>query len=152
RAVLQQALSLGREWLDEEEAKQVLQAYGIPTVRTVRVRDTDEAVIAAGTIGYPVGLKILSPQILHKSDVGGVALNLGSAEEVRATAVRMRQRVARSMPQATVTGFSVQQMARRPRAHELIVGITDDPVFGPVVLFGAGGTAVEVRKDRAVGL
>jgi len=152
RTVLRQALALGREWLDEEEAKQVLRAYGIPTVRTVRVRDTEEAVIAAGNIGYPVVLKILSPQILHKSDVGGVALNLLSAEDVRAAAIRMRQRVARTSPQATVTGFSVQAMAQRPRAHELIVGIADDAVFGPVLLFGAGGTAVEVRKDRSVGL
>jgi acetyltransferase len=152
RTVLRQALALGREWLDEEEAKQVLRAYGIPTVRTVRVRDIEEAVIAGGDIGYPVALKILSPQIPHKSDVGGVALNLGSAEEVRAAAVRMRQRVARTSPQATITGYSVQAMAQRPQAHELIVGIAEDPVFGPVLLFGAGGTAVEVRRDRAVGL
>jgi acetyltransferase len=103
-------------------------------------------------IGFPVALKILSPQIVHKSDAGGVALGLGSAEEVRMAAVRMRQRIAHQQPQAHVLGFTVQAMASRAGAHELIVGIASDPVFGPVVLFGEGGTAVELRKDRAVGL
>ena len=152
RAVLAQALAEGREWLEEQEAKQVLQAYGIPTVRTVRVHDGEEAAAAARDIGFPVALKVLSPQIVHKSDVGGVALHLASAEEVRDAVVRMRQEVARRSPHAHVTGFTVQAMAHRPRAHELIVGIADDRVFGPVVLFGEGGTAVEVRKDRAVAL
>lgn len=152
REVLRQALARGREWLDEEEAKRVLQAYGIPVVETVRARDVEEAVVAAGDIGYPVALKILSPQVVHKSDVGGVVLNLATAEEVRTAAVRMRQRVARLSPHATVTGFTVQAMAHRPRAHELIVGIADDAVFGPVVLFGAGGIAVELLKDRALAL
>lgn len=152
RAILRQALASGREWLEQEDARRLLQAYGIPTVATRRVRDVDEAVAAAGDIGYPVALKVESQQIVHKSDVGGVALNLGSAEEVRNAAVRMRQRVARQSPHAHVSGYVVQAMAQRPRAHELIVGIADDPVFGPVVLFGAGGTAVEVRKDRAMAL
>ncbi|MBC5783469.1 bifunctional acetate--CoA ligase family protein/GNAT family N-acetyltransferase [Ramlibacter sp. USB13] len=152
REVVRQALARGREWLDETEARQVLEAYGVPMVQTRRARDVEEAVAAASDIGYPVALKILSPQVLHKSDVGGVALHLGSGEEVRVAAVRMRQRVARLSPQASVTGFTVQAMAQRPRAHELIVGVAEDAVFGPVLLFGAGGTAVEVRKDRAVAL
>ncbi|HEY0823633.1 MAG TPA: bifunctional acetate--CoA ligase family protein/GNAT family N-acetyltransferase, partial [Ramlibacter sp.] len=152
QAVLAQALAEGREWLEEQEAKQVLLAYGIPTVQTLRVRDAQEAAAAAEDIGFPVALKVLSPQIVHKSDVGGVALNLASAEDVRAAAVRMRQEVARRSPHAHVTGFTVQAMAHRPRAHELIVGIADDSVFGPVILFGDGGTAVEIRKDRAVAL
>lgn len=152
RAVLREALDEGRAWLDEAQAKQVLQAYGIATVPTVGVRDAQEAVEAAEDLGYPVVLKILSPQIVHKSDVGGVALHLSSAQEVRAAAVRMRQEVARKSPQAHVAGFTVQKMAHRPHAHELIVGIADDAVFGPVILFGAGGTAVEVRRDSALGL
>ena len=147
-----QALHQGREWLDEEQAKLLLQAYRIPTVETHKVHDVDEAVAAAARIGYPVALKILSPQIVHKSDVGGVALGLHSADELRAAAVRMRQRVAHLMPQAHVLGFTVQAMAQRRGARELIVGIASDAVFGPVVLFGEGGTAVELRKDRAVGL
>ena len=152
RAMLREALANGREWLDEVQAKKVLEAYGIRTVRTQRVRDVEETGRAADEIGYPVAIKILSPQILHKSDVGGVALNLGSAAEVRAAAQRMRESVARTHPHAQVLGFSVQAMLRRPEGHELILGIADDPVFGPVVLFGAGGTAVEIRKDRAVDL
>jgi acetyltransferase len=152
RELLDKALRDGREWLDEEQAKLLLQAYGIPTVETRKVRDAEEAVVAAADIGFPVALKILSPQILHKSDVGGVALNLETADEVRGAAVRMRQRVAHQQPQAHVLGFTVQAMAQRRGAQELIVGIASDAVFGPVVLFGEGGTAVELRKDRAVGL
>lgn len=150
--VIQAVLRSGREWLDEVQAKAVLQAYGIPSVETAKVRDVEEAVDAAARIGFPVALKILSPQILHKSDVGGVALDLGSGDEVRAAAIAMRQRVARDCPQAHVTGYTVQAMAHRPGAHELILGIASDAVFGPVVLFGEGGVAVEVRKDRAVAL
>jgi acetyltransferase len=152
RALMKEALQNGREWLDEEQAKNVLGAYGIPVVDTRRVRDADEAVAAAQQIGFPVALKILSPDILHKSDVGGVALGLASPDEVRIAIVRMRQRVARQQPGARVLGFTVQAMAARSGAHELIVGISTDAVFGPVVLFGEGGTAVELRKDGAVGL
>ncbi len=152
RALMEHAAKEGHEWLDEEQAKNVLKAYGIPVVETRRVRDAQEAVDAAELIGYPVALKIVSPQIVHKSDVGGVALGLTSAEEVRGAAVRMRQRVAHAQPQAHVAGFTVQAMAHRAGAHELIVGVASDPMFGPVVLFGEGGTAVELRKDRAVAL
>jgi acetyltransferase len=152
QALLDRALREGREWLDEEQAKLLLQAYGIPTVETLRAHDAEEAVAAATRIGFPVVLKIVSPQILHKSDVGGVALSLESADEVRAATVRMRQRVAHLQPHAQVLGFTVQAMAQRRGAHELIVGIASDAVFGPVILFGEGGTAVELRKDRAVGL
>jgi len=152
QGLLDEALREGRAWLDEEQAKSLLQAYGIPVVDTRRARDAEEAVFAATQIGFPVALKILSPQIVHKSDVGGVALSLASVDEVRTAAIRMRQRVARQQPQAHVLGFTVQAMASRPGAHELIVGIASDPVFGPTVLFGEGGTAVELRKDRALGL
>jgi acetyltransferase len=99
-----------------------------------------------------VALKILSPQITHKSDVGGVVLDLDAPDAVAAAAVAMRERVKRARPDATLTGFAVQSMVRRPDAHELIVGVSTDAVFGPVILFGAGGTAVEVIADRAVGL
>ncbi|WP_374668745.1 GNAT family N-acetyltransferase [Ramlibacter sp.] len=152
RAILQAALRDGREWLDEADAKAVLVAFGIPTVPTRRVQDAEEAVRAAQQLGFPVALKIVSPEITHKSDVGGVVLDLHSEEELVAAAARMRQLVARDRPQARVLGFTVQSMVRRPRARELIVGVASDPVFGPVLLFGAGGTAVELLGDRAVGL
>ena len=142
----------GREWLNDEEAMELLAAYGLPVVPTRTVRDAEEAVGVARELGFPVALKVVSRQIQHKSDVGGVALNLGSPEEVRAAAMQMRLRVAARSPQAHVAGFTVQRMVQRPRARELIVGMAADPVFGPVVLFGAGGTAVEVQPDRALDL
>jgi acetyltransferase len=152
RALLEAALAEGRAELDETEAKALLAAYGIPVVATRRVPGTETAVAAADEIGYPVVLKILSPQISHKSDVGGVALDLGSAGEVRQAAEAMLQRVARLRPDARISGFTVQAMVHRPRAHELIVGLASDAVFGPVLLFGQGGTAVEVVADRALAL
>jgi acetyltransferase len=99
-----------------------------------------------------VALKIVSPQISHKSDVGGVALDIEHEAALRDAALAMLRRVSASQPQAGITGFSVQTMVRRPRALELIVGASIDPLFGPVILFGAGGTAVEVVADRAVAL
>ena len=151
-AMVARAVEGGREWLDEVQAKELLNAYRIPTVTTLRARDADEAVHAATQIGFPVALKIISPQVIHKSDVGGVALNLGSAEEVRAAAVRMRQSVARLRPGASVHGFAVQAMARRKHSRELIVGISNDRVFGPVILCGSGGVDVEQNKAHAVAL
>ncbi|NKI94172.1 bifunctional acetate--CoA ligase family protein/GNAT family N-acetyltransferase [Rhizobacter sp. SG703] len=143
----------GRELLQEHEAKAVLAAYGIPVVRTLRVdADADAAAEAAGRIGYPVALKIASPDITHKSDVGGVALGLADEASLRAAAARMLDTVRRVLPQARVGGFNVQAMASRPMAQELIVGASIDPSFGPVLMMGHGGTAVEVLADRAIGL
>ncbi|MFY9511324.1 MAG: acetate--CoA ligase family protein, partial [Rubrivivax sp.] len=151
RAPIDAALAQGRTLLSEPEAKAVLAACGIAVAGTHEVPpDADAAVQAAQAIGYPVALKILSPQISHKSDVGGVALHLDDEAALRAAATAMLARVARLRPDAQLQGFSVQAMVRRPRALELIVGAALDPLFGPVLLFGAGGTAVEVVADRAV--
>jgi acetyltransferase len=152
RRVVDAALAQGREWLDETQAKALLAAYGIPVVATRAVRNGDQAAAAAAQIGYPVVLKIASAQISHKSDVGGVALNLQSEAEVRAAASAMEQRVHTLRPDAQLAGFTVQAFVRRAHAHELIVGVATDPLFGPTVLFGQGGTAVEVLRDRAVAL
>ena len=152
QALMEAARRDGREWLDEHESKALLHAYGIPTVETRSVGGVNEALRAAEAIGFPVALKILSPQILHKTDVGGVALNLRSADEVRAAADRMLQQVARLRPDASVRGFTVQQMAVRPGARELILGLTCDPVFGPVLLCGSGGVEVELHRRHAVAL
>ena len=151
-AIIGGVLAEGRRILTEPEAKELLATYGIPVVVTRTAPGVEEAVLAAGVIGFPVAIKILSQDISHKSDVGGVALDLDSAEAVRAAAQRMLKRVASLLPDARVDGFSVQQMARRPEAHELIVGVATDPVFGPVVLFGQGGIAVEVTADHAIAL
>ncbi|MDB5917458.1 MAG: family N-acetyltransferase [Massilia sp.] len=152
RKVIEAALADGRYWLSEVESKAVLAAYGIPVVHTRFAADVEAAVAAAREIGFPVAVKIVSPQVNHKSDVGGVALDLDTQDAVRAAAQRMQKRLAELLPQAVLTGFSVQQMARRPDAHELIVGAATDAVFGPVILFGQGGIAVEVTADHAVAL
>jgi acetyltransferase len=136
----------------EPEAKAVLAAYGIPTVETHIASSPKDAAAAAEEIGYPVAVKILSPDITHKTDVGGVALNVETCEGVRMAAQGMQERIAEELPKARVFGFTVQAMANRPGAHELIVGMSTDPVFGPVILFGEGGTAVEVIADRNIAL
>lgn len=146
------ALDEGRELLTEPEAKALLTAYGISVVETRVVSNAEEATAAAAVIGFPVVLKILSQDISHKSDVGGVALELNGPEDVRVAAEIMLKRVRTLRPDAAVAGFTVQAMIRRPRAHELIIGVASDPVFGPIILFGQGGTAVEAVADRAVAL
>lgn len=153
QVVVERALAEGCEWLSEPQAKAVLAAYGIAvaTTRTVPA-DAGAAALAARQIGFPVALKVLSPQISHKSDVGGVALDLEDEAAVRAAATAMAARVQRRRPDAVLQGYTVQSMVRRAHARELIVGASIDPVFGPVILFGQGGVAVEVLADRAIGL
>lgn len=152
RRVITEALAEGREMLTEPEAKAVLQAYDMPTVETKVAKTPAECRRLALEMKPPLVVKIVSPDLTHKSDVGGVALNLETPDEVGAVAESMLKRLQAHHPQARLTGFSVQEMARRPGAHELIIGATTDPIFGPVILFGQGGTAVEVIGDRAVAL
>jgi len=138
--------------MNEPDAKAVLQAYGIPVVAT-RVAGTPvEAAEIANGLGFPVALKVLSPDVTHKTDVGGVHLFLDSADAVRAAADAILAEVPAKQPGARIDGFTVQPMASRPGAFELILGVATDPIFGPVILFGHGGTAVEVIGDRAVAL
>ncbi|MFM6985907.1 MAG: GNAT family N-acetyltransferase [Hydrogenophaga sp.] len=153
RAIVEAVLREGREVLTEPEAKALLAAAGLPMVPTQVVKPcADEAVVAADALGYPVVLKILSHAISHKSDVGGVRLAIGSAPELRQVCAEMLQRVREQRPGADVQGFTVQPMVKMRHAHELIVGASVDRLFGPVILFGAGGTAVEVLADRALAL
>ena len=153
RDIVETVLTSGRELLTEPEAKDFLAAAGLPVVPTRTVgAEPQEARAAADAMGYPVALKILSHEITHKSDVGGVRLNIGSAAELTEACLAMLARVREVRPDAVVLGFTVQPMVRKKHAHELIVGVSVDPVFGPVVLFGDGGTAVEVLADRALGL
>lgn len=153
RALIARVLADGRDMLAEHEAKALLDAYGIPVVPTVAVAaDPEVAARAAEKLGYPVALKIVSPELSHKSDVGGVRLGLGDAAAVREAARAMLERIRSARPDAHLEGFTVQPMAVRPHAQELILGASVDPVFGPVLLFGQGGTAVEVIADRVIGL
>ncbi len=151
-AILRRAVDAGHEWLDPEEAHALLRAYGIDTAPTTMARTGDEAAQAALDIGFPVAVKLVSQQVVHKSDVGGVALGLTSVDEVHTTTIRMRQQVARLLPGAQVAGFAVQGMVKRAHGREFIAGIASDPVFGPVLLFGRGGTDVELSKDHAIAL
>lgn len=152
RATIDTALIEGRSLMTEPEAKELLAAYGIPVALTRTAGSAEDAADAAAGIGYPVALKILSPDISHKSDFGGVALDIEDEAGLHAAAKAMLARIAANAPQARVEGFTVQQMIRRPKAHELLVGASVDPQFGPVILFGQGGTAVEVVADKALAL
>jgi acetyltransferase len=152
KAWVKNALSSNRRVLTEPESKAVLAAYGVPIVKTHVANTPEGAASIAEEMGFPVAVKILSPDIIHKSDVGGVVLDLDSPNAVRAAAQAMQRRLRELLPDAALTGFTVQAMARRPRAFELIIGVASDPVFGPVILFGQGGTAVEVIGDHAIAL
>ncbi len=151
-SIVEQALGDNRSWLNELEAKQVLAAYGIPVASTQQATTPDEAVSCAARIGGPVAIKIISPDITHKSDVGGVALDLASPQAVRDAAIAMHERITQLRPEARLGGFSVQPMVRRPGAYELLIGATEDRQFGPVIMFGQGGTAVEIINDKALAL
>jgi len=152
RALVAKALAAGRTILTESESKEILAAYGIPVVETRTAHEVSELGPLAAAIGFPVALKILSPDITHKSDVGGVALNLTSPGDLERAARAMLARCRELQPKARLEGFTVQKMIRRGGAQELLAGIALDRTFGPVVIFGRGGTAVEVIGDRALGL
>ncbi|HKQ22835.1 MAG TPA: bifunctional acetate--CoA ligase family protein/GNAT family N-acetyltransferase [Burkholderiales bacterium] len=152
RTIVGKVLDEGREILTEVEAKGILQTYGVPVVTTRIATSPEAAARLADEMGFPVAVKILSPDVTHKSDVGGVALNLESGHAVWEAAQEMEARLRRMLRHARLAGFTVQRMAQRPGAVELIVGAATDATFGPVVLFGHGGTAVEVIGDRTVAL
>ncbi len=151
-AILDAALAAGRDWLTEPEAKELLKAYGIPVAETRIAADPAGAAAAAAALGGVVAVKILSPDITHKSDLGGVVLNLETPEAAGAAAEAVIRRIRAARPDARIDGVTVQQMIRRPGAHELILGLSEDRLFGPVILFGAGGKAVEVLADTAMAL
>lgn len=150
-AVLAAVRAAGRRLLTEYESKQVLAAYGIPTVETRAAASEDEAVAAARAIGYPVVVKLLSETLTHKTDVGGVCLNLPDDDAVRGAFRTIRASVAEKAGGGHFGGVTVQPMIRTD-GYELIVGSALDPQFGPVLLFGSGGRLVEVYRDRALGL
>lgn len=151
RDLIHRTIADGREWLDTAEIAEFLACYGIPFARTAAAADAKAATAAAQRIKSTVALKIRSRDIVHKSDVGGVVLNLAGSE-VEVAAQRMIENVTRAVPNARIDGFTVQEMIHRPGAYELIAGVTTDPTFGPVVLFGHGGTAVEIVGDKSLEL
>jgi acetyltransferase len=148
--IMQRVTRENRETLTEAEAKQFLEAYGIPTVKTYLAKTENEAVTMANRIGYPVVLKVHSPEITHKTDVGGVMLNLNDENELRAAYQKIYENLERNAASAEVDGVTVQSMILK-KGYEVIIGSKKDPLFGPIVLFGMGGILVELFKDRAIG-
>ncbi len=149
------AAAEGRRMLTEPEAKAAIAAYGIPVPETVVAASPDEAGQAAERLlktSPAVVVKLLSKAISHKSDIGGVVLGIDSVEAARAAAQAIERRVREKAPDADIAGYAVQPMIVRKHAQELIMGMSRDPIFGPSILFGAGGTAVEVVNDTAVAL
>ncbi len=156
RLLIEGVLAERRQVLTEMESKALLAAFHIPVTRTMLARSANEAMLIASQLGYPVALKIDSPDITHKSDVQGVMLNVHNATQVRDRYQEMLQAVALAQPGARIHGVTVQPMAGRPlgkdRGREVLVGLTTDEAFGPVITFGAGGTMVELIADRAMEL
>lgn len=152
RLLIESVLAERRRTLTEMESKALLAAFHIPVTQTVLARSANEAMMLATQMGFPVALKIDSPDISHKSDVQGVALNIQSGSAARDTYNEMVARVKRLQPQARINGVTVQKMARARRGQEVCVGLVTDEAFGPTVVFGAGGTMIELIADRAMEL
>jgi acetyltransferase len=152
RMIIEGALQEKRKVLGEMESKALLSAFRIPVAQTMVARSPNEALLIAQQLGFPVAMKINSPDITHKSDVGGVRLNLVNAQEVRTAYHEIIESVMLHQPKARVIGISIQPQIVKPNGRELMVGVTNDAVFGPVITFGAGGTTVEIMGDRSVAL
>ena len=155
RAIVETALGAGQRWLDPLATHALLKAYGIPSAPVLHARDAHEAMDLAQPLleqGASVALKILSPDIPHKSEVDGVRLNLSTLAAVQAAATSILARARELRPDARIDGLLVQPTIVRPKSRELIAGIADDATFGPVIVFGRGGTAVEVINDKALAL
>ena len=152
QAVIDAALAADRDWLNPAESKEVLDAFGIPVVRSLPAHSAAEAAERAREVGFPVAMKILSPDIAHKTDVNGVRLNLVDERDVRGAYSRMLADVAAARPDAELQGVLIEPMYREQNRRELMIGVVRDPVFGPAISFGLGGIFVEVIRDRAVAL
>jgi len=152
RLIIESVLNEQRHTLTEPESMAVLNAFHIPTVRNGIARSANEALIVAESIGFPVALKVLSTDISHKSDAGGVRLNINSAHEVRSVYRQLIDEVQSKVPGAAITGVTVEKMYRSSNGRELMIGIIRDPVFGPVISFGSGGTTVEIMGDSVISL
>jgi len=151
-ALVGRALDAGRTQLSGPESKALLEAFRIPVARTLSAPDPEAAVRAAREVGFPVVMKIDSPDVTHKSDVGGVRLAIPDAEAVRAAFADIVAGVAARKPSARIAGVTVEPLVARPHGRELMVGVARDAIFGPAISFGAGGIAVEVLRDRTVAL
>ncbi|MDO8726418.1 MAG: bifunctional acetate--CoA ligase family protein/GNAT family N-acetyltransferase [Candidatus Methanoperedens sp.] len=150
-SIIRNAVKEERYTLTETESKKFLEYYDIPVVKTRVARTADEAAMCASQTGYPVAVKILSPQITHKTDVGGVKLDINSEPELRLAFDEIIQSAKEHIPDAQISGVTVQKMIKK-KGIEIILGAKTDPLFGPVIMFGRGGIDVEIYKDVAIGL
>ena len=150
REMLDQAIAAGRDQLTEIEAKKLLSLYGIPATKSQLANCEEEAMRLAQTIGYPVVMKVVSPDIGLKTDLGGVVLNINSDKDVSDAYQAIMKRVTQYRPDARIFGISVEKMIAK--RYELFIGANKDPIFGPVIVFGMGGVAVEVFQDSRIGL
>ena len=152
RMIIEGVLTEQRSVLTEPESMAVLNAFSIPTVRNGVAHSANEALVIAQSIGFPIAMKVLSKDISHKSDAGGVRLNINSAQEVRGAYRQLIDQVMLKLPDAKIAGVTIEKMYRSSTGRELMIGIVHDPVFGPVISFGSGGTSVEVMGDSAISL
>ncbi len=152
RMIIEGALQDRRKVLNEMESKALLSAFHIPVAQTMVAHSPNEALLIAQQLGFPVAMKVNSPDITHKTDAGGVRLNLVNAQAVRGAYHEIIESVRQYRPDAQVEGISIEPMIVKPNGRELMIGVINDPVFGPVITFGAGGTTVEIMGDRAVSL
>lgn len=152
RLIIERILSEGRQILTAQESKAILAAFHIPINQTVKVANARDAMIAAQTMGFPVVLKVNMSEFSHKSDIGGVRLNINSAQGVSHYFQEMETAIKQKHPEIKEVGMTVEPMFRSNSARELMVGVVRDPVFGPAISFGLGGTMVEILKDNAIAL
>lgn len=152
RMIIDAVLEEGRTMLSDTESKAILNAFHIPCTPTLEARTPTEALVLAESLGFPVVMKVSSPQISHKSDVGGVKVNILNAPDLRSTFKSLIEEAQRVKPDAEIRGVTIEPMAASADARELMVGVKRDPVFGPVIAFGAGGTMAEILRDNAIAI
>lgn len=150
--IINSILSEGRKTLNELESKALLAAFNIPLIQSVKASSSSEALVAAESIGYPVVMKINSPDVTHKSEVNGIRLNITHAEAIPGTFHELNSSVKNKNPNIKIDGVTIEKMYQNPYGRELLVGAFRDPMFGPIISFGSGGTAVEIIRDRSVAL
>ena len=152
RLIIERILAEGRDVLTAQESKAILAAFHIPVNQTIKVTSAKDAMIAAETLHFPVVLKINMPEFSHKSDIGGVRLNINSVEDIARNFTEMEHAIQSKYPEIKEVGMTVEAMFKSDSGRELMIGVVRDPVFGPAISFGLGGTMVEILKDNAVAL
>lgn len=152
RLIIESVLAEKRSVLSIAESKALLHAFAIPATPSIECHSANEALVAAESLDFPVAMKINSHDITHKSDVGGVKLNIGNAHAVRSAYQQLLEEVHSKFPDAVIRGVTIESMYSSDHGRELLVGVIRDPVFGPAITFGAGGTQVEILRDRAIAL